>query len=120
MASHFKINGIPIKSPSKFKIERYKVTNSTRTLDGNMKQDLIAKKRKFYFTYEVIDNIDLQNILSIIWETNACFFTLTYEDGNAQTVKSATVYVGSIPSELGYGDNPLWKWKDVTFNLIEQ
>ena len=53
----------------------------------------------------------------IIWETNELFFTLSYVE-NGQT-KTATVYSGSIPTELyRTGDN--WVWKGVTFDLIEK
>lgn len=118
--SHFKINGTPIKTPTSFKIERYKVTKAERTLDAKMKQELIAKKLKFYFTYEAIEARDLNIILDIIWESNDLFYTLEYEDGNSNSKKSARVYVGSIPTDLGGGDASNWVWKDVSFNLIEQ
>ena len=79
--------------------------------------DLIAKKRKFYFTYAAITAKDLNTILDIIWETNELFFTLSYVE-NGQT-KTAKVYTGSIPTELyRTGDN--WVWKGVTFDLIEK
>ena len=114
---NFKINGTPIKRPSQFKIERYNVTNLQRLANAKMCGDLIAKKRKFYFTYTAITAKDLNTILDIIWETNELFFTLSYVE-NGQT-KTATVYSGSIPTELyRTGDN--WVWKGVTFDLIEK
>lgn len=115
--SEYKINGTTIKRPSSFKIERYNVTNLQRTADATMKGELIAKKRKFYFTYDAIDSEDLNNILNVIWETTSLFYTLTYVENN--TTKSATVYVGSIPSEL-FRTGGKWIWKNVTFDLIEQ
>jgi hypothetical protein len=115
----FEINGTPIKNPSTFKIERYNVTNMERLANADMVGDLIAKKRKFYFTYEAIDAKDLDNILELIWETNDLFYTLDYmENGVAKTAK---VYVGSIPSDLHKaGKTSNWVWKNVTFDLIEQ
>ena len=81
--------------------------------------DLIAKKRKFYFTYDAISASDLDEILRVIWDTNDLFYTLTYDENNVE--KSATVYVGSIPSDLyRAGPNEEWVWKGVTFNLIER
>ena len=115
--TNFKINGTPIKRPSSFKIERYNVTNLQRLANAEMCGDLIAKKRKFYFTYAAITAKDLNTILDIIWETNELFFTLSYVE-NGQT-KTAKVYAGSIPTELyRTGDN--WVWKGVTFDLIEK
>ena len=116
----YAINGIPIKSPTLpggFKIERYNITNMERLANGTMAGDFIAKKRKFYFTYESISASDLDVILDAIWETEELFMTLTYVENNVE--KSAKVYVGSIPSDLHHtgGD---WVWQNVTFNLIEQ
>ena len=117
--ANFTVNGRAIKNPSSFKIERYNVTNMERLADATMVGDLIAKKRKFYFTYEAISGDDLDNILEAIWETTTLFVPLEYvENGVA---KSATVYVGSIPTELHRaGRTTNWVWRNVTFNLIEQ
>lgn len=114
---NFNINGNSIKSPSGFKIERYNITNLERLADGKMAGDLIAKKRKFYFTYEVINGSDLDTILDAIWDSPKIFFKLKYEENGSS--KEAEVYVGSIPSDL-YGTGADWVWTNVTFNLIER
>lgn len=117
--ANFTVNGRGIKNPSSFKIERYNVTNMERLADAKMVGDLIAKKLKFYFTYEAISAEDLDVILEAIWETDELFFPLEYVENGVS--KSATVYVGSIPTDLhkaGKASN--WVWKNVTFNLIEQ
>lgn len=117
--ANFKINGTSIVNPTEFKIERYKVTTLERRADAKIVGDLTAKKRKFYFTYEAISGYDLDKILNLIWETNELFYELTYIE-NGKT-KTATVYVGSIPTELHRaGKTTNWTWKNVTFNLIEQ
>lgn len=117
--ANFTINGRGIKNPSAFKIERYNVTNMERLADAKMVGDLIAKKKKFYFTYEAISGEDLDNILEAIWETSTLFFPLKYLENGVS--KTATVYVGSIPTELHRaGRTANWVWKNVTFNLIEQ
>lgn len=113
----FKIDGKAIKRPSGFKIERYNVTNLQRLANADMCGDLIAKKRKFYFTYDAITATDLNTILDAIWETNSLFFTLQYVENG--TTKTARVYSGSIPSEL-YRTGGNWVWKGVTFDLIEK
>lgn len=115
----FEIRGTAIKNPSTFKIERYNVTNMERLADATMAGDLIAKKRKFYFTYAAISGNDLDWILDLIWESDGLFFPLKYlENGVSKTV---TVYVGSIPTELHRaGQTTNWVWKNVNFNLIEQ
>lgn len=118
MAS-FLINGSPIKNPTTFKIERYNVTNLERLADARMVGDLVAKKLKFYFTYEAITGEELDHILDVIWNTPGLFFTLTYQENGES--KTAQVYSGSIPSELHKaGKTTNWVWKGVSFNLIEQ
>ncbi len=114
-----KINSIQIKNPSSFKIERYNVTNIERLANAKAVGDLIAKKRKFYFTYNEISGYDLDIILEAIWETTALFFKLEYIENGVD--KEAMCYVGSIPSDLHKaGVTTNWVWKNVTFNLIEQ
>lgn len=117
--SNFAINNIPFKNPSSFKIERYNITTMNRLANGDMVGDLVAKKRKFYFTYDAISGNDLDTILNAIWETSDLFYTLTYIENG--TEKSAEVYVGSIPTELHRaGRTTNWVWKGVSFNLIER
>jgi len=117
--ANFTINGTAIKNPTTFKKERYNITTLERLADASMAGDLIAQKRKFYFTYDAITGHDLDTILDVIWESAALFFTLGYLENG--TSKTAEVYVGSIPSELhraGVSSN--WVWKGVNFNLIER
>lgn len=115
----FVINGVAVKNPSAFKKERYMVTTMERLANAKMVGDLIAKKRKFYFTYEAITGGELDTILEAIWDTDELFFTLSYPENGVQ--KSAEVYVGSIPADLHRaGKTSNWVWKNVTFNLIER
>lgn len=114
----FIVNGIKIKNPSSFKIERYNVTTMERLSNADMVGDLIAKKLKFFFTYEAISAEDFNAILSAIWDAPGLFFTLEYPDGDEQ--KRCTVYVGSIPSDLHWMSKANTVWKNVTFNLIQR
>ena len=117
--ANFTVNGVAIKNPSTFKMERYNVTNMERLANATMVGDLIAKKRKFYFTYDAISGDDLDNILEAIWDSTTLFFPLEYLENGVS--KTATVYVGSIPTDLHRaGRTTNWVWKNVTFNLIEQ
>lgn len=117
--SNFMLNDTSIKNPTTFKIERYNITNLNRVASGLMVGELIAKKRKFYFTYAAISSYDLDIILNVLWEDANLFLTLTYLENGVE--KTAEVYAGSIPTDLhraGQTDN--WVWKNVTFNLIER
>jgi hypothetical protein len=116
----FVVNGITIKNPSAFKIERYNVSTMERLANADMVGDLVAKKLKFFFTYDAISAQELDTILSAIWDAPGLFFRLDYPYQGEQ--RSATVYVGSIPSDLHRGDmaSPNWIWKGVSFNLIQR
>lgn len=118
MAQVIKLNGTAIKQPLEFGMESYNLTKSDRVQSGKMQMDLVAKKRKFTFKYEVLSGTDLKTILDVI-DGNDMFFTLTYTDDNTGTEKTATVYVGAITRDKFRTDGP-WYWKNVTFNLIEQ
>ena len=112
------INGIKIKNPSTFKIERYNVTTMERLSNADMVGDLIAKKLKFYFTYDAISAEDFDDILSAIFEGDSLFFPIEYPTRTG--TKTATVYVGSIPSDLHHMSGRNIVWKNVSFNLIER
>jgi hypothetical protein len=117
MASHFTVNGVAIKTPTTFKIERYNVSNMERLANATMVGDLIAQKRKFYFTYDALTGEDLDTILEALWNISGLFYTLAYTENGV--AKTATVYSGSIPSEL-HKVSSNWVWKNVSFNLIEK
>jgi hypothetical protein len=116
----FVVNGIAIKNPSTFKIERYNVSTMERLANADMVGDLVAKKLKFFFTYDAISAKELDTILKAIWDAPGLFFTLSYPYEGEQ--RTATVYVGAIPSELHRGNmaSSAWIWKNVSFNLIER
>ena len=119
----FKINGVVIKRPSDFKKSFYKVSTLERIANADMVGDFIAKKRKFYFTYEAISGWELDVILDAIWEPETMFFTLTIPVENATDdgYEEYTVYPGEIPMEL-HRASPMgnWVWKNVNFNLIQK
>lgn len=114
----FVVNDVTIKNPSTFKIERYNVTTMERLSNAAMVGDLIAKKRKFYFTYDAITAEEFDTILSAVYDTDKLFFPLQYPDRDQ--MRQATVYVGSIPADLHHMSDRNAVWKNVTFNLIER
>lgn len=116
MSGVYKIDGVQIKAPSTFKIERFNLTKSGRVASGKMTMELVAKKRKFYLTYEVISGPMKKQILDLI-DSDKMFFTFEYPEDGEQ--KTATVYAGAIPSERFRTDG-VWYWKGFRFDLIEQ
>ena len=115
-ADIIKLNNVTIKKPKDFKISKFNLTKSGRVASGKMVMDLIAKKRKFEFSYEVLSGPELDTILAVI-DTDTMFFTISYVENDVE--KSATVYVGEI-SHKKFRTDGVWYWKDVSFNLIEQ
>ena len=117
MKTDFKLNGVPIKRPSTFKISKYMLTKSGRLASGDMTADIVAKKRKFFLNWKAIDSTDFNVILDIIWETDKFFYDLEYVENNE--VKHTTVYSGEIPANL-HKTGDIWVWKDVELHFIER
>lgn len=120
MSQLLRINGVDIKRPSDLQFSRYNLTKSGRVASGKMVMDLVAKKRKFFFTYDAISSKDMELIYSLI-DGKEMFFQLTYTENNF--VKEAQVYVGEIQAARFRVADPttkMWYWKNFTFNLIEQ
>jgi hypothetical protein len=118
--SYFQLDGSDIKNPTTFKVSRYRITKSNRLADGTMSMEFIAKKRKFFFTYDGIEDSDMQTILDALWETDEVFYDLDYMENGEW--KKATVYAGEIPTELKkvQDKNGKWVWSGFNFNLIEK
>ena len=115
--SNYYLNGVKIKRPNEFTIERYKISSLQRLANGDQAGDYIASKRTFQFSYSAITADDLNSILNVIWKMPTMFFTLTIVENNTTT--NYTVYPGAIPSTLHRtGSN--WVWKNVEFQLIQK
>lgn len=110
------LNGVTIKEPKSFRIERYDITKASRLASGKMVMDLIAKKKKFVFNYEVLSGAELQKILDIV-DSNDVFYTFTYEENGI--LKTTTVYCSPITADK-FRTSSGWYWKNVSFSLIEQ
>jgi hypothetical protein len=103
--------------PGNFGIERYSGTKAGRTADYTMHIDLIAKKKKFIFKYDVLSGSELKTIADIV-DGDTMFFEITYID-DIGTVQSKTVYAGAL-KYFNFRSDQGYYWKDVQFDLIEQ
>ena len=117
MANVKYIDETEIATPTKFDISHFNITKATRTADGTMVMDLIARKMKFTFKYDYIIGTSLDLILSLIHEGDL-FFDLTFIKNNTEYTK--TVYVGEIKYTEGFTQTGQEVYKDLEFNLIEQ
>jgi len=115
-----KVNGTPIKLPTALKHSKYNMTKDGRVANGSMTMELVAKKRKLFFTYDVISGKDFEAIRALI-DTNAMFFTVEWEENGH--INTATMYVGEIASErfrTNSGSTSDWYLKNVKFDFIEK
>lgn len=110
------INGVKVKQPSDFSVERYDLTKSGRVASGKMTIDIIAKKRKFILAYEVIAGPALTTLKNAVDSYNP-FFDLVYIENNVEyTVR---VYRGAM-KYTRFRTDGVWYWKNLAFDLIEQ
>jgi hypothetical protein len=111
------IGGVPVKEPpGGLQIEKYNLTKSGRVATGKMTLEIIAKKRKFNFEYEIMSGADLERLSAIVDGPNG-FFSFQYEENGVQ--KTATVYGGAIKARKFRSVSGFY-WKDISFSLIEQ
>lgn len=111
------VDGVTIKTPpDDIGIESYNLTKSGRVVSGLMMLDIIARKRKFTFSYPILSSTQMQVILDRI-DGGLNFMTLSYVDANV--TKTATVYAGAIKKRKARSGN-IWYYKDVSFDLIER
>lgn len=111
------INGVTgIKQPTDMGLEDYDLTKSGRLANGDMTIDLVAKKRKFTFSYEVLSGKQMELIMSAI-NTTTMLFEFVYNENGKQ--KSAIVYRGAI-KRTKFRTDGVWYWKNVSFDLIER
>ncbi|MNB69320.1 hypothetical protein D3C75_158480 [compost metagenome] len=113
-----KINGGDVKVPSDFGYEYYNLTKSGRVASGRMTMDIIAQKRKFSFSYEVMSGAEMAKLKQLIFNPNVPFFSLEYDDESGTNV--AIVYSGAIKATRFRVGEMGWYYKGVTFDLIEQ
>lgn len=118
MGMEIHINGVRIKQPKNPAISHYNITKAGRVASGKMTMELVAKKKKLFFEYEVISGADMDQILAQV-DGSSLFFDVSYiENGKSH---SFTAYVGEINRGLLRGGGLHgWYWKDASFNLIEQ
>lgn len=111
------IDGVVVKQPSELGLETYNLTKSGRVASGKMTMDLVAKKRKFLFKYDVMSG-DEYDLLTSVIDSNQMFFNLIYEDNGR--VRSCIVYAGAIKRDRFRTGANDWYFKNVAFDLIEQ
>lgn len=105
-----------LKQPKDISFEWFDLSKSGRATSGMMAIDIIAKKKKFSLSYEVISGPQLEAILAIVdsWDP---FYEFVYKQNGVQ--KTVTVYSGAKKAQKFRTDG-VWYWKGFAFDLIEQ
>lgn len=117
MTVDIKLNGVAIKTPTEFSMERYVLTKAGRLTSGKMTAEVVARKRKFLLRYSVIKQSELEPILQVL-EDGPFFFTLEFPDRGE--IRTATVYAGAVKNKIFQQAAPDWLHTEVEFDLIEQ
>jgi hypothetical protein len=119
MAQLVTLAGVEIKQPKPgdFGIEKYKLTNAGRVASGEMKMELVAKKTKLTFKYEILKGADLKTIADIV-DGDTMFFEITYLDDNGE-IKTITVYSGALKYTNNRSNQGIY-WTNISFDLIQQ
>ena len=118
----FKVNGVTIKSPARFKIEFQPITEANRLLSGNMSIKGVAGKRKLILSYNSIKESDLQKILGVTWDeflsSKVIKQTVTfhYIGGSSKTINT---YFSPTSIELTPDSARLGRWENFEMAFIE-
>lgn len=111
-----RIDGVLIPTPNDFKHAWFDISTLGRLSSGKMVGDLVAKKRKFFFTYDVLTGAEFDTLLTAI-NTNL-FMVLQYTFNGV--VYNVSVYRGGLTADEWSNEDGETIMKNVQFNLIEQ
>lgn len=121
MSGSLLINGVPVKTPKKFKVSYQTIDadSSGRNANGDMVRDIIAQKVKLELEWGALDDSTASTLLNAI---KAKFFTVTYPDAEVGGQATKTFYSGdrSLPSYSWHDKFTKIKWESFTTNFIEK
>ena len=112
-----KIDTVEVATPSSFNVGISDITEGGRNANGKLILELIATKRKLELSYNFITESDLYDLLNAI---SSPFFEVEYPDPQTSTLTTKTFYVGDRQIETIDYISDVPRWKNVSFNFIEQ
>ena len=112
------INGFTIKTPTDLKVGVFRITKAERLASGKMAMEIIAIKRRLDLKWEIIADVDLQQIFNIL--ESRVFHTVVYPDPQSGESASMAAYVGDISQEAWQKIKGVRYWRDISIALIEQ
>ena len=111
------LDGVQIKTPH-LEVGSFLLSKSERTADGTMTMDIIAEKRRLDLSWPVIEDTELQLIMSLL--KSKTFHTVTYPDPEYGENHTIIAYRGDVSTEPGHRVEGTRYWRDVSISLIEQ
>lgn len=112
-----KINGIVIKTPSKFEVQISDLDGeSNRNANGDLIRDRIAVKRKLICEWPPLTQEQCSKVLKSVKDV---FFDVTYPDPELGMV-TKTMYVGDRTSPAYQFKDGEVRWSGLKFNLVER
>lgn len=116
----FLIDDTPIKTPHSIEVSPFIISKAERTADGTMQMDIIASKRRIDIGWNMIQEVDIQPILSLLGSRS--FHKITYPDPEYGDDHDIIAYRGDVvatPTSI-YSPSGSRYWADVQIALIEQ
>jgi len=113
-----KVNGVTIKTPSKFTVGLYDVSKTAdRNAQGTILIDRVAVKRKLEMEWPAMSNSEMSTLLSAV---TSLFFDVNYPDPQTGAAKTISCYVGdrTAPMYRVIGGVPMWE--GLKMNFIER
>jgi hypothetical protein len=117
----WKIDGVPIPSPSSFSLQSEHLQSSgERTADGILHKETVRYNvvAGASFSYDVISQEQMQEILDLVSQEKE-YFELTYFDFR-KGIRTITCYSNSISAELYNAVLYNGLWTDLKFTCIER
>jgi len=112
------LDGVAISTPQTFRLGWKIVSKMTQLSSGKTVADIKARKRTFTFSYTIINDTELNKILTAL-DSDTFTHTLTYPETDG-TTGSKTVYLDSdITGDLLRNDATKL-YKGIGFTLVEQ
>lgn len=119
MSRLFRWEGIDLPYPSKISWSFADISSeeTKRTLDGTMKKDVIATKRKLQCSWNCKIDSEAKVILNNV--KTKIFGTLSYPDPFGGTDVTKTFYTGDATADMIFLSDGIARW-NISFDFIEK
>ena len=115
-----KINGVTIKTPSKFSYIRQDFDlDSARSVTGDMVRQRITTKVKLELVW-FSGAMDAQSMATLLQAVDDVFFEVSYYDIHDGQIRTSTFYVGDRSATMYSYINGVPVFNEISFSLVEK